>query len=267
VTRQGRVLETEPPASKSVQPRPSCRPPSICSDRSRSARQTESVWPVYRQPVRLSLYRWRNEDCNPFSTCMDTGEVDRRFLGYSWPSTSSAADHVRIWPAALQGRGRAECLRPPTEEEPLERALGAFAFAAAILDLPFPGLWQLFAPVAASVMAAIILRGAEPSGQVLRAMAIFYVSAPACPTFVERGLLIESGSSAAKNDKVIANEPDNRSAQDLFLVAGTRERRLRRRHMPDDLGEMARSPGRSATASARTHCTMVGTTGLLRAEK
>lgn len=56
-------------------------------------------------------------------------------------------------------------------------ALGASGVAAAILGWPFPGLWYLFAPVAASVMAAIVLRGAGSSGQVWRAVAIFYLPA------------------------------------------------------------------------------------------
>lgn len=64
-------------------------------------------------------------------------------------------------------------------------ALGAFAVAAGNLRFPFLGFWYLFAPVAASVMAAIVLRGGgvmgpsmESSGQLLLANACGLVLCP-----------------------------------------------------------------------------------------
>lgn len=54
---------------------------------------------------------------------------------------------------------------------------GTLAVVAVRLNLPFPGLWHFFAPVAAAVVAACVVRGPGLSGQVGRAAAMFYLPA------------------------------------------------------------------------------------------
>lgn len=53
--------------------------------------------------------------------------------------------------------------------------LAAFAVAAALLGMPFLGLWAIIAPAVASITVAIVLRGARPFAWVWKAAAAFYV--------------------------------------------------------------------------------------------
>lgn len=71
--------------------------------------------------------------------------------------------------------------------------LGAFAVAAGNLRFPFLGFWYLFAPVAASVMAAIVLRGGGSWGQVWRAAANFFLPTLVVWFFVLAFLLSRAG--------------------------------------------------------------------------